>query len=429
MQQLRPVEISKVTARRFILGRQGLWPGRRWAGLEGSAQALHNMQALQLDPLNVVARSQDIALYGRVLDYRPEYLDQVAYQQRQFFDYGASLFIYPMHELPYWHAHMQRWQDVPRWAGFAAENPQLLEQVRAELRARGPLGNRDFDGSQRVNSYRGRKDTALALFYLWLTGELMIHHRERFERVYSFRDEIAPPAHNHAASQAETEAYFARKTCAFLGLVRAVEWKNSFADYIHQKVSLETARQRLEQLQEEHVIAPVQVAGDKELRYALHSDLEDLHTLEAGGIPPAWRPLGPTTQDEAVLLAPLEIASARGRARWLFDFDYVWEVYKPAAQRRWGYYTLPVLYGDRLVARLDPRLERKSMTLQILGFWLEADAPASDPAFAAALGRALGRGLARFARFVKAQQVDMQAIQPAELQAGVQAAFDRDFSS
>ena len=79
-------------------------------------------------------------------------------------------------------------------------------------------------------------------------------------------------------------------------------------------------------------------------------------------------------------------------------------MYKPAGQRRWGYYTLPVLYGDRLEARLDPRLERSSGTLWINGFWLEVHAPVQDPAFAAALVR----GLRRFASFLGARQVDFQ---------------------
>jgi hypothetical protein len=89
-------------------------------------------------------------------------------------------------------------------------------------------------------------------------------------------------------------------------------------------------------------------------------------------------------------------------------------VYKPVHQRRWGYYTLPILYGDDLVARLDPKLDRKTNTLQILGFWLEDDAP-KDEAFA----NALGRGLARFAKLVNAQHVELDAIQPRRLRAQV----------
>ena len=93
--------ISAQTARRYVLGKQGLWPGRRWKGKKGTVQAIRACQAVQLDPLNVFSRSQDIVLHSRVLEYKPEYLYELAYQERQFFDYGGGLFMYPMSELPY----------------------------------------------------------------------------------------------------------------------------------------------------------------------------------------------------------------------------------------------------------------------------------------------------------------------------------------
>jgi len=181
---METITISKTTARRFVLGRQGLWPGRRWEGQEGTAEALRTIEAVQMDPLNVVARSHDIVLWSRVSGYRPAYLEYVLYHTRQFFDYGGGLCIYPITELPYWRLHMQRCKQEPRWAAFAETHQTLLDDVRTQLRVRGPLGNRDFTGQQRINNYRGSKDTAVALYYLWLTGEVMIHHRQGFERVY-----------------------------------------------------------------------------------------------------------------------------------------------------------------------------------------------------------------------------------------------------
>ncbi|HMB23485.1 MAG TPA: hypothetical protein VKP08_11665, partial [Anaerolineales bacterium] len=81
-----PIVISKQIARRFVLGKQGLWPGRRWKGKKGTAQAIRSCEAVQLDPLNIIARSQDIVLHSRVLDYKPNYLYEVAYKDREFFD-------------------------------------------------------------------------------------------------------------------------------------------------------------------------------------------------------------------------------------------------------------------------------------------------------------------------------------------------------
>src|SRR6476660_8194702 len=96
------------TARRFILGKQGLWPGRRWRGVQGAEQAMRAIEFLQLDPLQIVARSQDIQLHSRVLDTRPGMWEELAYQQRKFFDWGGWLAVRPMDDLPYWRVVMRR---------------------------------------------------------------------------------------------------------------------------------------------------------------------------------------------------------------------------------------------------------------------------------------------------------------------------------
>ncbi len=403
---MQPLTISKQTARRFVMGKQGLWPGRRWAGRQGVADALGTIEALQLDPLNVVARSHDIALYSRVLDYRPEQLAHLLYSERAAFDYGGALFVYPITELPYWATHMARWRDEPRYKALEEAHPGILAEVRAALAERGPLGNRDFTGRTRVNSYRGRKDSALGLYYLWLTGEVMVHHRDNFQRFYDLRERIVPPQSDKAATEAEAETYFAIKAVNFVGLSRETGWRNSLAYYLHRPVDRDEGRRRLAQMVDDGMLVQVQIEGSKELHHALTADVPLLSTLEGGRIPDTWRPLATTTEEEAVILAPLEIVSARGRAARLFDFEYLWEVYKPVEQRRWGYYTVPVLYGDRLVARLDPRLDRKAQTLHINGFWLEDDKLRRDGAW----WRALGRGLARFAAFAGARDMSADAI-------------------
>ncbi len=208
---MTPINISNQTARRFVLGKQGLWPGRRWKGKKGTAQAIRECEAVQLDPLNIFARSQDIVLHSRVLDYKPEYLYQIAYKDRHFFDYGGWLAMYPMSDLPYFRVHMEHRKHHKRIENFMLSSPELFEQVRAELRSRGPLGNRNFNGNAVAGNYRGRKDTALALFDMWLCGELMIHHRERFDRVYDFRENIAPKEFDYRVSERKLRIFsFAR---------------------------------------------------------------------------------------------------------------------------------------------------------------------------------------------------------------------------
>ena len=405
------IPISKQTARRFVLGRQGLWPGRRWRGKKGVAQAMRAGEALQLDPLNMVARSQDIVLHSRVLDYKPEYLYQVAYGERQFFDYGGWLAMYPMEELPYWRMRMEKRTRDEYVSYFVQNHREVLEQVRAELRRRGPLGNRDFDGKRlEMQSYRGRKETSVALFDMWLSGELMIHHRQGFNRVYDFRENVAPKEFDYVATEQEAEEFFARKSVAFMGLKNEGNIRAEMRGYLRENYSIEEMKSLLGRWKESGMFEQVQVEGGRETYLILAEDVPVLESLANGKVPKGWNPKETTTLEEVTFLSPLDIVSARGRAKKLFDFDYKWEVYVPAHKRRLGYYTLPILYGDDLVARLDPRLDRKTMTLRVLGFWLEEDAP-KDETFASALANGLGR----FAKLAGAQRVEVGALKPVKL--------------
>ncbi|RPJ23390.1 MAG: winged helix-turn-helix domain-containing protein [Chloroflexi bacterium] len=413
---MTPIVVSRQTARRFILGKQGLWPGRRWKGKKGTAQAINACEAVQLDPLNIVARSQEIVLHSRVLDYKPDYLYQVAYKDRAFFDYGGWLAMYPMSNLPYFRVHMEKRSHDKRVHGFVLANPELFEQVRAELRTRGPLGNRDLNGNRVGWNYRGRKDTSLALFDMWLSGELMIHHRQGFERVYDFRTNIAPKECDYVASEKEAEEFFARKAVSFHGLLREAGMRISLEYDMRRKYPPAEANKMIGRWVESGVLQQIQVEGMRETYLALAEDLTALDALAKGKVPRGWNPKETTTLEEVTFLAPLDIVSARGRAKKVFDFEYLWEVYKPVHLRRWGYYTLPILYGDDLVARLDPKLDRTTMTLEIKGFWHEDDAPVKDANFA----DALARGLIRFANFVEAKKVTTNSIQPMGLRKHVE---------
>ncbi len=179
-------------ARRFILGKQGLWPGRRWRGIEGTEQVMRGIEYLQLDPLQIIARSHDIQLHSRVLDYTPGMWEDVTYRQRKFFDAGGWLAARPMDELPHWRVVMRRERDGSpdhdsRIRLMGLEHAEAIAEMRTILAERGTVSNRDFEmaSRKRTQSYRGRKDSVLALYYLWRTGEVMTHHRENFERIYA----------------------------------------------------------------------------------------------------------------------------------------------------------------------------------------------------------------------------------------------------
>ena len=410
------ITIDIDTARRFILGKQGLWPGRRSRGLRGADQALRAMEYLQLDPLQIIARSHDITLHSRVLDYKPGMWERVTYEKRKFFDWGGWLAVRPMDELPHWRVVMRRERESnARLRSVAHEHADAIVEMRAILQERGTVSNRDFAMATRTRtqSYRGRKDSALALYYLWLTGEVMTHHRERFERVYALTETVAPDHLIRESDEAESNRFLFRKEVNFAGLARLRRVADSFL----RGVPFDKAQQIVDGMLSDGEFTEVRVEGWRDIHYALGSDAKLLRDLSAGRVPKAWTPLETTTMDEVVFLAPLDPVSARGRARVLFGFDYIWEVYKPLHQRKFGYYTLPVLWGDRLVARFDSKLDRTTNTFVILGFWLEEKALGKDEAFA----EALARGFARFVTFLEASRLDAKAIREPLLRRRVSA--------
>jgi len=404
--------ISKKVHRRFILGKQGLWPGRRWAGKEGTAHALRAAEGVQIDPVSVIAQSHDLVLWGRVQDYRTQYLDSLLYTEREFFDYGGALFIYPIQELPYWRLRMEQRKLEKRWADFARENPDLIDEVRDELRARGPLRNRDLDGNS-ISHYRAGKDTGVALYYLWLTGELMSHHRQGKERLYDFLDNVAPPDLQGTATEREAIQFFTRKAISQLGFVTERDFRNILKGVLRSvngaTVSAKEARSALAEMVDTGQLTSVHLENHKSPLFLLAADKPLLEDLLAGQVPQAWQPLTTTTLQEVVFLSPLEYVSARGRAKDIFDFDYTWEIYKPAQKRKYGPYTLPVLYGDQLVARMDAKLDRQSETFIINGFWPEAGFDL-DNNFAAAFAK----GLHSLLEFLSVQNLD-NAVLPASL--------------
>jgi len=403
------LEISAVTARRYVMGRQGLWPGRRWQGLAGTGAAMRAMEDLQLDPLVVVARAHDLMLHSRVVDYAIGDWATLTYERREFFEWGGWLAVRPIEELPYFRVVMRRERDHDHWRDVQDEHADAIQDVLAVLRERGEVSNRDFamHARRRIDDYRGRKDSALALHYLWRIGEVMVTRRERFERVYALTEAVAPAEALRDVDPEEADEVLLRKQIAADGLTRL----SGLSGLLRRPVpASELAERRARWLAAGDAIE-VRVEGWRATQLAVGADAGLIEALEGGRSPKDWAPVATTTDEEASFLSPLDPVSARGRAKPLFGFDYVWEVYKPAELRSFGYYTMPILWGDRLVGRFDPKLDRSSNTLVINGLWLEDRALARDAAF----GAALERGMARFVRFLGAGRVDASAVSPLAL--------------
>ena len=402
------MRISRDVARRFLLGRQGLWPGRRWRGIRGTEQAMRTMEHLQLDPLQVIARAQDLALQSRVIDYRQDDWARLTYEKRRFFEWGGWLAVRPIDQLPYYRVVMRRERAYGRMWPYMRDHSGAVEEVRELLRERGEMTNRDFAMADRtrVNSYRGRKDSALALYYLWRTGEAMVKRRSpTFERVYALSEAVAPAAALEEATEAEADDFLLLKAVGAAGFSRLLgaRW------VLERDISAAEVKTWRERMLADETLLELEIEGLNQRHVALASDGPALEALAAGRVPRGWKPLETTTAAEATFLSPLDpVIADRDRTRALFDFDYKWEVYDKVEKRKFGYYVLPILWGDRLVGRFDAKLDRASTTLAILGLWLE-DAALTDNAV---FGAALGRGMRRFVTFLGASRVDARAVDP-----------------
>ena len=200
-------------------------------------------------------------------------------------------------------------------------------------------------------------------------------------------ESIVPPELLEEAPDAETDDFMRRKHVAFEGISAVTGTSYT----IYEKGGRPAAIAWRDRAVEKGELVELTVEGWRGPRWALAEDREAIETISAGRVPRGWKPKETTTTQEATFLAPLDPVSARKRAKPLFDFDYIWEVYTPAPKRKFGYYALPVLWGDRLVARFDGRFDRAASTFAILGLWLEDDALATDDAFIQAFARGIER--------------------------------------
>lgn len=396
------INISQQTARRFVLGCQGLYPGRRFVEQNGTASAIRQSEAIQIDTINIIARSHDIALHSRVEGYRPEMLETLCYQERRFFDYGGILFVYSMEEMPYFQTVMQCHAEL------LVQNqnnlPTVQNYVLEQIRDKGAMAGRDFSDKTRVQGgFNTMKVTGIALYQLWRSGKLGTHSRRNFDRVYDlFERIVGRPVEEGAASPEDAERYFARKSLRDCGLATPSEWGRRAKVTmwrLMERLGTTNTHRRMEQLVAEGEAIQVKIEGLKDVRYAPSSAVGLLETLDSGAIPKEWHSNN-NTEEEVTFIAPLDnVIWDRARTRAIFGFDYLWEVYKPATQRQWGYYTLPILWRDQFVARAAFKLDRKNKILHIEGFWLEDDALKQNPQFQFALEQ----GLQRFAAFHEAK--------------------------
>ncbi|MCI4362517.1 MAG: winged helix DNA-binding domain-containing protein [Thermoplasmata archaeon] len=363
------MQVSKTTERRVVLGLQGLWPGRRWRGREGVRAALAETRRIQVDPLDVVGRNQDLVLASRVAGYRPGDLEALLYRERIAFEHGGAMSIWPRERLRLQWSWVQNEGLPVRWETWGRENAAVVRRVLADIERNGPQESRDYAGGARTADYRARRLEGLALYHLWRRLDVLVHHRtgnrkfyDRTTRLFGAMPEPLP--------REETRDEVALETLRWLGLTGKYGIAYLRTQEDGRGRSNVTKAQLRQRLVDAGRLVEVKIEGERTPAVIPTEWRRIVEEVESGEIPKTWRPLDP--EPEATFVAPLDVVAGRERARSLFGFEYLWEVYKPAAKRRWGYYVLPVLLGDRLVGRIEPTFDRTTRVLRLERAWWEA---------------------------------------------------------
>lgn len=395
--------ISKETERRFILGLQGLWPGRRWQGEKGLREALIQCHRVQTDPIDVVGRNHDIVFASRVAGYRPEYLERLLYRERLGFEYGGTVSIYPRSMLRMLYSWVQNEGLPVRWERWEEQNDAVIKRVRAGLAEKGPMGAADYRDGERIINYRSSRLEGLALYVLWRRLEILVHHRDRGQKFYDLTERMFG-RFPEPLTREQTIDEMAIQRFGWLGLAGDYGIKYIRTQEEGRGRSKITKRQIRQKLINDGRLTEVRVEGERNTAVLRSEDVSLLEEVASGAIPSDWKPLD--EQEEAVFLGPLDIIMDRDRARKLFDFEYLWEIYKPASRRKWGYYVLPVLIGDRLVGRIEPVRDKATGNLHIARAWWDN----MDNSAAAVLPLALG--IRRFAEYLHAPDITLGDIGP-----------------
>lgn len=389
-----PMTITPAQARAYLLRRAGAFYHPEGPPPDPAA-LVQRIGILQVDPVAVVAANHHLVAHARMPRYRPLHLDAALYTERTLVESFHGIHaILPMADWRYYdrrHAPDARWN---RW--YHSHAGAAMERILATIRERGPLASRDFTSEDdRTPIQYGWGTTAKAQMGLQLLlrhGFLMVHHRVGTQRVYDLTERVLPPGVDTTpVTEAERARHHALRDLHYAGLAmgpRRIQAAIKAGDAL-----------------------PVRVAGVRATFYTTPD--------QAAAVTAAT----PIADDErrAILLPPLDpLVHHRARLAALWGFAYQWEVYVPVAKRVYGPYTLPILWGERFVARLDPSLDRKRGVLMVRDLWFEPDAPDDG-----ALYTDLAAEIARFAAFHGDAAVALGNVAPAGRARRIRAALKR----
>jgi hypothetical protein len=351
--------------------------------------------SIQFDPIDVAGRTHDLMLHARVVDYDPSWCDQL-YERREIFEaFNKGLSFVLASEFPWFRA---RARSTP--PAVIAENPEAAERVLERVRAAGPLSSLDFE-RERGNTtdwFGMPTNTVRALLEAYtLTGVLGLARRDGKRRYYDLLERLLPEELlRQDVPLREQLLHKLHSRYRAHGLLGVGGGGDIFGGLGPAKPDPRwpghPGRTALrEELVENGDLVPVQVEGVNGKRFVLR---EEVGLLEA----PPDRPAS------VAFLPPFDpLVWDRGLLGSLFGFEYVWELFHPPARRRWGWYVLPILFRDRLVGRIEPRIDRAAGRVEVIGLWWE---DGFDPKRAEGFVDAMREALRAYLRFAGTDRVD-----------------------
>ncbi|TFE26256.1 winged helix-turn-helix domain-containing protein [Cohnella luojiensis] len=377
---MKPIQTTKRALRRFLLETQLLLhpPEKRANSADAMRQrvldVIRQLECVQIDPVSAVRPNQHLALSARIAGYEPEILNDLL-RQNEIFEYMANAAcIIPMEDFPIFEPTRQR---LKQHVQPHIDNIRpIVEQVLQKLESEGPLTAKSFESDQRVHGYWDNvnaktKATSHALNLLTDAAQIRIVGREGNQRLFDVIRRSVPAELLLQAEKIDSVEALEAIMQKYFRAYRVFEPSDPRLGW--QRLSANGRREAIDLHVKSGEITPVEVSGLNKPYYILASDRDRLSVHDDED-----RTRAIEREEELLIrfLSPLDnLLWSRKRLTDLFDFEYRWEIYTPAVKRTYGYYAMPILAGDRLIGRMDPRLDKKQghLTVQLLQIDPEID--------------------------------------------------------
>ncbi len=396
--------ITKKQAGQFILAKQGLIGPHKFVGKQGAYDYVRQAGCIQYDPVDVCGKNAELTLQARVKGFKKRMLFDLLYKDRKLIDYAdKELSIWPTEDWPFFSSYRERSMELGRTFDGLEE---LKERAIDFIRKNGPVcsdslpieGEIYWHSSMHWSGNWDKKSQAArsVLEQLYTDGELIIHHKKGSRKYYDLaRKHIDSSILDSANPCKDEDEFIAWRVLRRIGAVGLL-WDKSSMAFLGIDLKAETRKRILSKLSEEGKLYAVMVEGVKVPFYYLASDEELMQKILEGtaDLKPRMSfiaPLDPLMWDKALV-------------QTLWDFQYSWEIYTPAVKRKYGYYTLPILFGDKFVGRIEAVPDRKEEVLVVKGLWWEDNVRVTGK-----MRDALDRALKKFAGFNDCQSFKYMA--------------------